>query len=107
VADPPNAAAISVLVYAGMDREENKQKVALTELPIAVQKTIQDNLAEELSPRPRRKPKEAGLSGTSAPSIANGKAPVTNVVSKNLLFISLSMEENFGQRCTRPELQSR
>jgi uncharacterized membrane protein YkoI len=31
-------------VYAGMDKEENKQKVAMTELPAAVQKTIQDNL---------------------------------------------------------------
>ncbi len=27
-----------------MDKEENKQKVAMTELPAAVQKTIQDNL---------------------------------------------------------------
>ena len=37
-------AAIGTMVYAGMDKEENKQKVAMTELPIAVQKTIQDNL---------------------------------------------------------------
>ena len=37
-------AAIGALVYAGMDQEENKQKVAMTELPAAVQKTIQDNL---------------------------------------------------------------
>src|SRR5258708_1105208 len=35
---------ICALVYAGMDREENKQKVAMTDLPPAVQKTIQDNL---------------------------------------------------------------
>jgi uncharacterized membrane protein YkoI len=28
-----------------MDKEENKQKVAMTDLPPAVQKTIQDNLA--------------------------------------------------------------
>ena len=27
-----------------MDKEENKQKVAMTDLPPAVQKTIQDNL---------------------------------------------------------------
>jgi hypothetical protein len=37
--------AIGALVYGGMDKEENKQKVAMTELPAAVQKTIQDNLA--------------------------------------------------------------
>ena len=37
-------AAVGAVVYAGMDKEENKQKVAMTELPIAVQKTIQDNL---------------------------------------------------------------
>jgi uncharacterized membrane protein YkoI len=37
-------AAIGALVYAGMDKEENQQKVAMTELPVAVQKTIQDNL---------------------------------------------------------------
>ena len=36
--------SIGALVYAGMDKEENKQKVAMTELPVAVQKTIQDNL---------------------------------------------------------------
>ncbi len=37
-------AAIGAWVYAGMDKEENRQKVAMTELPAAVQKTIQDNL---------------------------------------------------------------
>jgi len=36
---------MGALVYAGMDKDENKQKVAMTELPAAVQKTIQDNLA--------------------------------------------------------------
>ena len=36
---------IGALVYAGMDKDENKQKVAITDLPPAVQKTIQDNLA--------------------------------------------------------------
>jgi uncharacterized membrane protein YkoI len=35
--------AIGALVYAGMDKDENKQKVAMTELPAMVQKTIQDN----------------------------------------------------------------
>jgi hypothetical protein len=35
---------VGALVYAGMDMEENKQQVAMTELPAAVQKTIQDNL---------------------------------------------------------------
>jgi hypothetical protein len=39
--------AIGALLYGGVDQEENehKQKVAMTELPAAVQKTIQDNLA--------------------------------------------------------------
>jgi len=37
--------AFGALVYGGMDKEENKQKVAMTDLPPAVQKTIQDNLA--------------------------------------------------------------
>ena len=36
--------AIGALVYAGTDENENKQKVAMTDLPVAVQKTIQDNL---------------------------------------------------------------
>jgi uncharacterized membrane protein YkoI len=36
--------AIGALVYAGMDKDENKQKLAMTELPAAVQKTINDNL---------------------------------------------------------------
>jgi len=35
---------IGALVYAGMDQDENKQQVAMTDLPTAVQKTIQDNL---------------------------------------------------------------
>jgi len=37
-------AAIGALVFAGFNKGENKQKVAMTELPVAVQKTIQDNL---------------------------------------------------------------
>jgi hypothetical protein len=37
--------AIGALVYGGMNKEENKQKVVMTDLPPAVQKTIQDNLA--------------------------------------------------------------
>jgi hypothetical protein len=37
-------AAIGAWVYAGMDNDENRQKIAMTELPAAVQKTIQDNL---------------------------------------------------------------
>jgi uncharacterized membrane protein YkoI len=36
-------AAVGAMVYAGMDKEENKQKVAMTELPAAVQKS-QENL---------------------------------------------------------------
>ena len=36
--------SIGALVYAGMDKEENEHKLAMTELPVAVQKTIQDNL---------------------------------------------------------------
>jgi uncharacterized membrane protein YkoI len=35
---------IGALVYAGIEKDENKQKVAMTDLPPAVQKTIQDNL---------------------------------------------------------------
>jgi len=35
---------IGALVYAGTENDENKQKVAMTELPAAVQKSIQDNL---------------------------------------------------------------
>jgi uncharacterized membrane protein YkoI len=34
----------AALVYAGEKENENKQKVPMTELPTAVQKTIQDNL---------------------------------------------------------------
>jgi hypothetical protein len=37
-------AGIGALVYAGNEENENKQKVAMTELPASVQKTIQDNL---------------------------------------------------------------
>ncbi len=37
---------IGALVYAGMDKDENKQKVAMTDLPPAEQETIQDNRAE-------------------------------------------------------------
>jgi uncharacterized membrane protein YkoI len=39
--------AIGALLYGGEDQEENehKQKVAMTELPAAVQKTIRDNLS--------------------------------------------------------------
>ena len=33
------------LVYADEEASENKQKIAITEMPTAVQKTIQDNLA--------------------------------------------------------------
>jgi len=36
---------IGALVYAGSEKDENKQKVTLTEMPPAVQKTIQDNLS--------------------------------------------------------------
>ena len=34
----------AALVYAGDEENENKQKVAIRDLPAAVQKTIQDNL---------------------------------------------------------------
>jgi uncharacterized membrane protein YkoI len=37
-------AAIGAIVYAGNEENEHKQKVAMNELPAAVQKTIQDNL---------------------------------------------------------------
>jgi uncharacterized membrane protein YkoI len=36
--------SIGALVYGGADKDENKQKVAMADLPPAVQKTIQDNL---------------------------------------------------------------
>lgn len=36
---------IGALVYAGTEKDEIKQKVSLTDMPPAVQKTIQDNLA--------------------------------------------------------------
>ena len=36
---------IGALVYAGTEKGENKEKVTLTDMPPAVQKTIQDNLA--------------------------------------------------------------
>ena len=35
---------IGALVYGGTDKDESKQKVAITDLPPAVLKTIQDNL---------------------------------------------------------------
>jgi hypothetical protein len=37
-------AGIDAMVYAGNEEHENKQKVAMSEVPPAVQKTIQDNL---------------------------------------------------------------
>ena len=36
---------IGTLVYAGTVKDESKQKVTLSDMPPAVQKTIQDNLA--------------------------------------------------------------
>ena len=38
------ATALAGVVYAGKEGKENEQKIALTEMPAAVQKTIQDNL---------------------------------------------------------------
>ena len=38
------ATALTGVVYAGKEGKENEQKIALTEMPAAVQKTIQDNL---------------------------------------------------------------
>jgi uncharacterized membrane protein YkoI len=37
--------SIGALVHGGTDKDEQKQKIAITDLPPAVQKTIQDNLA--------------------------------------------------------------
>jgi hypothetical protein len=37
-------AAIGAQAYADSEGSENKQKIAMSELPAAVQKTIQDNL---------------------------------------------------------------
>jgi hypothetical protein len=37
-------AAFSAIAYAGNEENENSQKVAMNELPTAVQKTIRDNL---------------------------------------------------------------
>jgi uncharacterized membrane protein YkoI len=37
-------AAFGAMAYAGNEENENRQKVAMNELPTAVQKTIQDNL---------------------------------------------------------------
>jgi hypothetical protein len=39
--------ALASLAYAEDEESENKQKVAMTELPAAVQKTIQDNVGGE------------------------------------------------------------
>src|SRR5258707_13533202 len=36
--------ALVGVVYAGKEGKENEQKIALTDMPAAVQKTIQDNL---------------------------------------------------------------
>src|SRR5215469_18551456 len=36
---------IGAPVYGGTEKDENKQKISLTDMPPAVQKTIQDNLA--------------------------------------------------------------
>ena len=36
--------ALAGVVYAGKEGKENEQKIALTDMPAAVQKTIQDNL---------------------------------------------------------------
>jgi uncharacterized membrane protein YkoI len=38
------ATALAGVVYAEKEGKENEQKIALTEMPAAVQKTIQDNL---------------------------------------------------------------
>lgn len=37
-------AAIGAQIYAGEEESENKKKIEISELPAAVQKTIQDNL---------------------------------------------------------------
>jgi hypothetical protein len=36
--------ALAGVAYAGKERKENEQKIELTDMPVAVQKTIQDNL---------------------------------------------------------------
>jgi hypothetical protein len=36
--------ALTSVVYAGKEGKENEQKIALTDMPAAVQKTIQDKL---------------------------------------------------------------
>jgi hypothetical protein len=36
--------ALAGVVYAGKEGKENEQKIALTDMPVAVQKTIQDKL---------------------------------------------------------------
>ena len=38
------ATALAGVVYAEKEGKENEQKIALTDMPAAVQKTIQDNL---------------------------------------------------------------
>ena len=47
--------ALAGVVYAGKEGKENEQKIALTDMPAAVQKTIQDNLGGAPSLRPPRK----------------------------------------------------
>jgi hypothetical protein len=63
-------AAIGALVYAGNEQNENKQKVALTEMPSAAQKPSKTILVEERSSKQLRKPK--------------GERPITKLKSRSL-----------------------
>jgi len=84
--------AIGALVYGNMDREENKQKLAMTDLPPAVQKTIQDNLAGGTVTETTKETKD-GTTYYEAQVQKSGGEKVEIKVAENGSLISVGKEK--------------
>ena len=85
------------LVYADEEASESKQKIAMTELPAAVQKTIQDNLAGGSVTETVKETKE-GRTYYEAKIQKSGGEEIEIKVDPDGKLISAGKEEENGEK---------
>jgi uncharacterized membrane protein YkoI len=86
-------AAIGALVYARSEKDENEQKLTMTELPAAVQKTIQDNLGGGTVTETAKETKD-GKTYYEAEVQKSGEEKVEIKVTEDGKFIGVGKEED-------------
>ena len=85
------------LVYADEEASENEQKIAITEMPTAVQKTIQDNLAGGTVTETAKETKE-GRTYYEAKIKKSGGEEIEIKVDPDGKLISAGREQENGEK---------